>query len=139
MRALAPVLTLSLLAACGPAVESAYFGAPPPAPAERSALPRIYTHTEPPCAFEEIGRVRVTPRDGFQGLPSLVAAMRRRAGEMGGDAIVGFTETSQGASTTVYPIVEGVAYASTSPNSSYFGTVVRYTDAACAAAQASAP
>ena len=127
------VLTLSLVAACAPQVRSASYVPQPQARAEADAAQmRIYEHTRPDCAFEEIGRVTGRPGLFARGNDAILNAMRRRAGEMGGDAIIAFGERMKDAGSVVIPVAENAATAvDTGSTSHYVGTVVRFTDPAC--------
>lgn len=137
MRTQASVLVLALsLAACGPAVQSASYVPLPEPRAESVATMRIYEHTRPECAFQEIGRL-----SGWRRLPThtpddVANAMRRRAREMGGDAIIAFGERQEGPSGVIVPVSESASIGSVSSGSHFVGTVVRFTDPACAATMA---
>ena len=126
------VLVLSLAAtACGPAVQSATYMPLPEPRAERGEMMRIYEHTQPDCPFEELGRL-----SGWRRLPThtpddVANAMRRRAGEMGGDAIIGFGQREEGPSGVIIPISESASIGSISSGSVFVGTVIRFTDPEC--------
>lgn len=134
MRTQTPVLALVLsLAACGPAVQSASYAPLPEPRTESVATMRIYEHIRPECAFQEVGRV-----SGWRRLPThtpddVANAMRRRAREMGGDAIIAFGERQDGPSGVIVPVSENASIGSISSGSRFVGTVVRFTDPACAA------
>lgn len=120
------------LPACGPQIRSAYYvPGHTPAPRVNASAMRIYEHTRPPCAFEEIGRVTGRPQGPTHSGDRVVNAMRRRAAEMGGDAIIGFSERSESAGSTIVPVTEFMAVSSESSATVYSGTVVRFTDPAC--------
>lgn len=129
------VLALSLAApACGPQVRSASYV---PLPRERmpadAASMRIYEHTRPECPFEEIGRVTGRARLPTHSEDDIANAMRRRASEMGGHAIIAFGERLEDAGAVVVPVAENAAVAAPLGTSSHFvGTVVRFTDPSCA-------
>ncbi len=133
MRAYASLLVLAL-AACGPAVQSASYVPLPERRADDAGVMRIYEHTRPDCAFEEIGRLT-----GHRRLPThfpddVANAMRRRASEMGGDAIIAFGEREEGSSGVIIPVSENASIGSISSASHFVGTVIRFTDPSCAAA-----
>lgn len=136
MRPQNPVLVLALsvaAAACAPSVQSAsYTTLPEPRVAGEGM--RIYEHTRPDCPFEELGRVT-----GWRRLPThtpddVAKAMRRRASEMGGDAIIAFGERQEGPSGVIVPISENASIGSISSGTVFLGTVVRFTDPSCAGA-----
>ena len=122
---------LLLLVGCGPSVQSAVYAPNAPGSRPDDAPVRIYQSTRPTCAFEEIGLVRVRPRNSTHSLEDLLTAMRKRARAMGGDAIIGLsaTETPDGAVLVPSP---SVSVASISSSPLYTGTVVHFTDPACA-------
>lgn len=127
------VLALSLAAACGPQVRSASYV---PLPRERAeadvAAIRIYEHTRPECPFEEIGRVTGRARLPTHSDDEIADAMRRRAGEMGGHAIIAFGERLEDAGAVVVPVADNAAVATPIGTTSHFvGTVVRFTDPDC--------
>lgn len=128
------VLVLSLAAAaaaCGPAVESATYR-PLPAPrAESDGMMHIYEHTQPDCPFEELGRLSGWRRLPTQTPDDVANAMRRRAGEMGGDAIIGFGQRQERPSGVIIPISETASIGSISSGSVFVGTVIRFTDPEC--------
>ncbi|HEX6371347.1 MAG TPA: hypothetical protein VF006_20680 [Longimicrobium sp.] len=133
MRAYASLLVLAVAAACGPSVQSAsYVRLPQPRAESDATAMRIYEHTRPDCAFEEIGRLTGRRRLPTHSPDEIADAMRRRASEMGGDAIIAFGEQSEGPSGVIVPISENASIGSISSSSVFVGTVVRFTDASCA-------
>lgn len=127
------VLALSLAAAaCAPAVESATYRPLPEPRAESGEMMRIYEHTRPDCPFEELGRLSGWRRMPTQTPDDVANAMRRRAGEMGGDAIIGFGQRQEGPSGVIIPISESASIGSISSGSVFVGTVIRFTDPECA-------
>lgn len=137
MRAQTSMLVLAFsltAAACGPSVQSAsYVRLPQPRAESDATAMRIYEHTRPECTFEEIGRVTGRRTLPTQSPDDIANAMRRRATRMGGDAIIAFGERQDGPSGVVVPISEHASIGSISTSSAFVGTVVRFTDPACAA------
>lgn len=131
MRAL--VLPLICVAACSPAVQSAtYVPGAVPAQVSSAAGVRIYDHTRPGCAFEEIGWVGGSPRVRGNSPDDVLNAMRERARAMGGHAIIGLSSSER----TDAVMVTGEAPAATVPVASsnvFRGTVVRFTNPGCVA------
>ena len=120
------------LAACGPAVQSATYMPLPQRRAESGGMMRIYEHTRPECAFQEIGRVTGHRRLPTHSPDQVANAMRRRAAEMGGDAIIAFGERQQDAGSVVIPVSQSAVVATDIGSSSHFvGTVIRFTDPSC--------
>lgn len=137
MRAYAPLLVLALAAAaCGPSVQSAAYVPLPDARADAGVM-RIYEHTRPDCAFEEIGRLTGRRRLPTHSPDEVANAMRRRAREMGGDAIIAFGERTEPGGTLVIPVSEHAAVATETAASHFVGTVIRFADPSCATAAAS--
>ncbi|HYR12412.1 MAG TPA: hypothetical protein VEQ60_31785 [Longimicrobium sp.] len=138
MRAQTSMLVLALslaAAACGPSVQSASYVRLPQPPAERDAAAmRIYEHTRPDCAFEELGRLTGRRRLPTHSPDEIADAMRRRAAEMGGDAIIAFGERQEGPSGVIIPVSEHASIGTISSGTVFVGTVVRFTDPACTAA-----
>jgi hypothetical protein len=134
-KTLSPLLCL-LLAACGPSISSGSFGPDGSQPRPKDAPVRIYQAARPNCEFQEIGIVRGQPRTRFDSLDDIFDAMRSRARDMGGDAIVGLAVQEQRGETVV--VANGpVPVASSAGVTTYSGTVVRFADPSCATAAAS--
>lgn len=115
--------SLLLLAACGPAISSAFFKQAPARPANSQIL--LYSTKVPSCPYEEIGVVKGRRRTPAS-LQDVLAAMMQRAREMGGDAIVGL---GQGRVVTGATAVDNVA--SVDVSDGLAGTVIRFTDPSC--------
>ena len=134
MRTRTSVLVLVFAAAaCGPAVQSASYVPLPEPRAQEAGMMRIYEHTRPDCAFQEIGRLTGHRRLPTHSPDDVANAMRRRASQMGGDAIIAFGERETGPSGVIVPVSENASIGSISSSSVFVGTVVRFTDPACAA------
>lgn len=131
----ASVLMLVFAAACSPAVQSATYvpGAEPVRVAEASQV-RVYDQTRPACAFEEIGWVSGSPRARGNSPDDVLNAMRTRAREMGGHAIVDLSSSDR-TDTVVVAAPEAPAPPTVvlSSINVFRGTVVRFTDAHCVA------
>jgi hypothetical protein len=121
-RALIPI-PLLLLAACGPAISSAFFKQASPRPA--GSVVQLYSTRLPSCPYEEIGVVKGRRR-AFASMQDVLSAMKERAREMGGDAIVGL---GQGRTVTGATVVNDVA--SLDVSDGLAGTVIRFTDPNC--------
>lgn len=118
------LLVAVMATACGPSIDSARFtGAP--APQTRTAEVQVFSAKLPECEFEELGIVTGKRRMVWTSLDEVLAALRVRAREMGGDAIVrlGAAESVQAG------VYEGGANVNTAP--SLTGTVIRFTDPGC--------
>lgn len=121
-RAASVLLAALLVAGCGPRVQSARFGeTPAPRPATQPI--QVFSTKLPECPFEELALVRVEKRHGFTSLQAMLDAMRHRAREMGGDAVVGVGHTTG--------VDAGVAGGTATTTDGIAGTVIRFTDAAC--------
>jgi len=133
MRSSLFVAAAVLLAACR-SVDSATFADRDPRPADAEV--RVFRSQQPACRFEEVGMVTWTPMTGLASLDDGVRAMRERAREMGGDAIIDFTYGvhSTGTSTSVSGDSSSVqATSSVVTEERASGTVVRYLEDGCEA------
>lgn len=114
------VLTLGLLACsagCSPVVRSIRIGESfPPRPVSSDV--QLYSVRLPDCPFEEIGLLDMEKEPGFLATPSSeerVDAMKTKARQMGGDAIIGLAQL---------PPAEGF-------RGGLSGTVIRFPAGAC--------
>ena len=131
MITLVPLLSLVVLASCR-SVDSATFASYPARPADADV--RVFRTQQPACAFDEVGLVTWSPMTGFESLEDGLVAMKRRAREMGGDAIVGFSygQRSTGVSTTISSDSTGATSTSSIDTEDIAtGTVVRYREPGC--------
>ena len=110
---------LVLLLGCSPAIDSAQFVRMAPGPSGQEI--RIFSHKLPTCAYDELGRITGARRHGFQSLQEVLDAMRERAREMGGHAILGLGAVQQ---------PSGVD-AEDDPATALTGTVIRFSDESC--------
>ncbi|HEX8392772.1 MAG TPA: hypothetical protein VF665_10490 [Longimicrobium sp.] len=124
MRARLLLGSLVALAACAPSVQSARFGAGETAPRPAEAQVRVYQQNRPTCAFTEVGWVSGSRRLPTQSPDAVLAAMRERAKQMGGDAIVGLVSGGSARSGTE---------AAGASDPLFSGTVVRFNDPGCTA------
>lgn len=123
---------LASLAGCAPQLDAAVFMTAPPAPADHPV--RVYRGQAPECAYEELGLL-IWKRSGWDELQEGVEAMRVRAAEMGGDAIVAFDYGVNTAGMRTTTTADSASVRSTSSivtQAVASGTVVRFTDRSCA-------
>jgi hypothetical protein len=113
-----------LLVACGPAVQSAPFHSVPPRPADHQIV--LFSTKLPTCPYEEVGLVTGHRRHGFNSYESVLEAMKDRAREMGGDAIVALSQQQ----TVNGGTVVGKAV-SINTSEGLSGTVIRFTESSC--------
>ncbi|MFW6079264.1 MAG: hypothetical protein ACODAE_06570 [Gemmatimonadota bacterium] len=125
-RAVLVVVAAAVAAsACGPSVRSATFTERSPRPRDHPV--RVYSTQLPECDYEELGLVRVSEGMAFAvSLDAMLDALRERAREMGGDAVVGVTQIS----TTEGGTVTGQAV-NLNTDDGLAGTVIRFSDADC--------
>lgn len=104
-----------LAAACAPMVNSTALGpAHPPRSSESEIL--LFSVRIPECPFEEIGLLTVERAPGpFVSAKGALRAIKNRAGEMGGDAVIGLSQLA---------VTEGF-------NGGLAGTVVRFDEETC--------
>lgn len=113
-----------IFAGCGPAVQSAPFAQAASRPSDHEI--RIYSTTDPRCAYEELGLVSGERKHAWVSVEELMFALRRRAREMGGDAIVGLQEPRRGGDDETLVVGRTVSLSSLG---AFSGTVVRFTEA----------
>ena len=98
-------ITVLLLAACGPVIESMRVTPAPVEPRPAGHAVRIYLATQPRCPFEEIALLTAKEGDlmrhAFRS-DHTADLLRKRARQLGGDAIVGLAEVieDEGLTTT---------------------------------------
>jgi hypothetical protein len=132
MRAL--LILLLAAGACSPAVQSAvYIPGGAPTPVASDAAVRIYGQTRPQCAFEEIGWVSGEPRARRNSPDDVLEAMRARAREMGGDAIIGLSSSDRPTGAVSSGADAPIVVTAVSSSNVFRGTVVRFTDRTCVA------
>ncbi|MGH7464046.1 MAG: hypothetical protein ACREK1_02660 [Longimicrobiales bacterium] len=119
---LLPIWTISLIA-CGPAVSSAVFTDAAPRGPDHEI--QVFSTKLPSCPYEEVGLVRAKRR-GFASLQDVLTAVRERAREMGGDAVIAMGQTE---SVTGGVGAENVV--SVSSQEGLAGTVIRFADRNC--------
>lgn len=120
-----PAALLSVvLASCSPAVRATSFVRLPPQAPDHPI--RIYRSMKPECPVEEIGLVSSRQRNKLISMDAVLEALRKRAREMGGDAVVDLAETNeaQGAVATGRSVA-------VDRDPVLSGTVVRFTDPDC--------
>jgi hypothetical protein len=118
---LCPVL---LVAACGPAVRSAPFKTVPPRPTDHQIV--LFSTKLPTCPYEEIGLITAQRRHGFNSYESVLEAMKSRAREMGGDAVVALDQQQTVNGGTVIGKTVNI-----NTGEALTGTVIRFTDSGC--------
>lgn len=93
MRCILPIVVL--LAACSPAVRVTRLSpeAYEPRPADHPI--RLYQSGRPKCDYEEVGLIIARQRNVFTSMEEVAESMRKKARELGADAVVGLIETDQ--------------------------------------------
>jgi hypothetical protein len=114
----------AFLAGCGPAIQSANFSTPAPEPTTAEIL--LYSTKLPECPYEEVGLISGRSRVFWTSQEAVLAHMRERAREMGGDAIVGL-----GTSEVVTGGTHVAGTVNVNSANRMAGTVVRFTDPDC--------
>ena len=109
------------LAACAPATRTTIFQSYSPKPVG-SAI-KIYGAKSPICDFEELGIVSSRQRNKFISMEDVVESLRVEARSLGGDAILGLTETNPINNVTEYGVDRDPVLA---------GTVIRFSNPDCA-------
>lgn len=93
LRLATMVLLLAAICGCTAATRATRFAAYPPRPPDHEI--RIYRTRVPDQPYEEIGIVSSRQRNKFISMEAVLEALKREAREMGGDAIIGLTETNE--------------------------------------------
>ena len=125
-RLLAPAALAVLLLGCGPTLDTARLSPVtyPPRPADFRI--RMYSTQRPRCPFEELATVRGRKPGWFVSMEDVAEEMRRFAREVGGDAIVAVSGSSEISGGTV---IGGAVSIDSDPILS--GTVVRFREVDC--------
>jgi len=121
---IAPVLILCLaIVACAPALRSTTFQSFPPQPTDYPIA--IFRTKLPECPYDEVGIVSSRQRNKLISMASVMEALKSRAREMGGDAIVALSESNE---------VQGLIGQSglVDRDSVLSGTVIRFRSRDCA-------
>jgi hypothetical protein len=119
-RPLPALAVISLVAACGPSVSSGAFSSQPLPPTTGEIT--LFSTKHPACEYDEIGLVNVTRAHGFNSMQSLIDALRERAREMGGHAVVGVSLAAR---------VEGSGEGGVNTDRDLTGTVIRFNTPDC--------
>ena len=117
---------LFLLVACGPKMQVTKFRDFPARPDNHPIM--IFDRTKPTCAFDEVGRVTARRTNKlFISMDEVVATMQKHARKLGGDAILGLTESTQDRGGTTS--ADGVE--TKNIDAVFSGTVIRFRDPNC--------
>lgn len=101
-----------------PSVTTTPLGAEKSYPATPDSVPIVlYTVTKPECPYEEIAALTAEGDEGSE--TAIVAALRQKARQLGGHAIIGYTQAKRSSSKQVLDI------------SVRSGTAVRFRSADC--------
>jgi hypothetical protein len=111
---------------CSPTVSSIPFLSPAPSPQAADHPILLFNETRPACPYQEVGSVVVRQGSSDASVDKLVDALRVKAREMGGDAIIGVGQSVESGGGTV---IGHSVIASNKPVVS--GTVVRFSDPSC--------
>ena len=110
------------ITACVPATRTTVFQSYDPKPVGSPI--KIYRVKSPKCDFEELGIVNSRQRNKFISMEKVFESLKAEARGMGGDAIMGLTE-----SNPIHGITEGGAI---DRDPVLTGTVIRFTNLDCA-------
>lgn len=113
-------------AACGPAVDSLTLVTPAPSPRPIDHPIALLLETRPECPFQEVGTVSARKRNLWVSMEEVVEGLRRRARQMGGDAIIGIRERTETSGGTI------IGSTVVADNDRVVGgTVIRFRDPNC--------
>jgi len=124
-RSFAALALIALAAACGPQISSSVIVKSPPQPADHDI--QVFLTRVPECPYQELGTVKASEGALAGGVNTYLPAMKRRARELGGDALVGYkiADTTAGyvaVAPNVTAAVEGEIHSA---------VVVRFTNPDC--------
>ncbi len=128
MRSQAIASTLAIaVVGCGPQLHTTVLTDMRPAPRAVDAPIQVFLTQRPKCPFTELATLKAAPGAFAGGPETYLPAMRKRARELGGDALIGYDQRS-----TVQGYVEvapGVVAAA--KGEEHRAVVIRFTDPAC--------
>ena len=107
------------LGACSPGVRATSFGSFFPRPDDHPI--QVYRSTIPECQFEEVGIVSSRRENSFISMDKVLEALRIKARELGGDAVIGVSETNE-ARNVRFGVDNDMVLS---------GTIIRFTDQDC--------
>ncbi len=109
-----------MVAACGPKVSSGNFSSQPLPPTSGEIT--LFSTKQPTCEYDEVGLVHVKRRHGFTNMQQMIDALRERARQMGGHAVVGVSLAAR---------VESSGEGDVSTHRDLTGTVIRFKMSDC--------
>lgn len=116
---------LLLVLACGPEISSATFVVAPPKPVDHEVA--VFLTRPPDCAYQELGTVSASEGAFSGGASTYVPAMKKRARQMGGDALIGYKMAN--ATTGLVAVAPGIL--ATTEGEVHSAVVVRFTKPDC--------
>jgi hypothetical protein len=124
-RSFAALVLIALAAACGPQIASSVIVKSPPQPADHDI--QVFLTRVPECPYQELGTVTASEGALAGGVNTYLPAMKRRARELGGDALVGYkTANTTAGYVTVAPNVTAAV-----DGEIHSAVVVRFTKPDC--------
>jgi len=131
MRPLA-LFVLALTGACvSPHMNVTPLGTHPYPPRPSDAPVALYQNTAPACAYDEVAIVHVSAKTLWQTDEKLADALRTKARELGGDAVIGV----RAGQPVVGASRDADGSVSVDRTRDVSGTVIRFKDTPCAAAR----
>jgi hypothetical protein len=121
LRVVAPTVLAGVLGGCAPAVDTVRLTPVPYPPRPADFRIRMYSTERPRCPFEELGTVRSRKPSFLVSMDDVAESVRRVARELGGDAVIGLTNSSQISGGTV---IGGSVSVDSDPVIS--GTIIRF-------------
>jgi len=118
------LLILATIGGCSPGIQSTVFESYPPKPDDHQVT--VFSSSLPKCPYDEIGMVSARRKSNLVSMQGVLESIRRRVREMGGDAIIGFGETTQMRSAVA---THGEIVLDRDPVLS--GTVIHFRDPKC--------
>jgi hypothetical protein len=119
-----PALLL-LTVGCGPQISSSVFVTAPPKSPDHEIL--VFLTRTPECPYEELGTIKASEGAFAGGVSTYMPAIKKRARELGGDALVAYKT----ASTTTGYVAVAPSVVAAAEGEIHSAVVVRFTKPDC--------
>lgn len=122
------ILMLALLTGCGPSVQLTKLSPTALAPRPEDYPIQIMREKRPSCAFDELAIVNATRPNTLVSMDAMVEALRKKAREVGGDAIIGLSNEARVTGASPSYVDNSV---DVDRKTVLSGTVIRFKSATC--------
>jgi hypothetical protein len=124
-RSFAALALIALVAACGPQISSSVIVKASPQPTDHDI--QVFLTRVPECPYQELGTVTASEGAFAGGVNTYLPAMKKRARELGGDALIGYKT----ASTTAGYVAVAPNVTAAVEGEIHSAVVVRFTNPDC--------